>query len=101
MEERRKENTENWEAIKAFISGSERYREKDALLQKFQAEKLESLDTKVMIQNGRIGKLEKSQLETEIKIKQRKDNYATLQTVLTLIFTLVMAISAWITIFKK
>ena len=111
MEERRRENDKNWDEIKSFIHSQEEanqesrdYRSKDSVLQKYQAEKLESLDARVMIQNGRIIKLEKRAEETDAQIKQRKDNYAQIQAWITIIATIVMGISAWITIvgaFKK
>lgn len=108
MEDRRRSDDKNWDEIKSFIHSqgeanqeSRDYRAKDSIIQKYQAEKLESVDTRVMIQNGRIGKLEKRQEEIDAKIKQRKDNYASIQAWITVIATIVMAYSAWIMIYKK
>ena len=111
MEERRRSDDKNWDEIKSFIKDqseanqeSRDYRCRDEVIQKYQAEKLESLDARVMIQNGRIVKLEKRAEETDAKIKQRKDNYAQIQAWITIIATIVMGLSAWITImgaFKK
>ena len=108
LEDRRRSDDKNWDEIKSFIKSqteanneSHEYRAKDEVIQKYQAEKLESVDTRVMIQNGRIVKLEKRAEETDVKIKQRKDNYATAQAWITGIATVVMAISAAIMIWKK
>lgn len=101
MEERRKENAEFLGEMKGFIDESRIYRAKDEVLQKFQAENIEALKNAVLIQNGRVVKLEKWQQEIEQKIKQRKDNYATMQAWITGVATVVMAISAAIMIFKK
>lgn len=108
MEDRRRSDDKNWDEIKSFIKTqgeanqeSRDYRFKDAIVQKYQAEKLESVDTRVMIQNGRIGKLEKRAEEMDLRIKERKDNYAIVQSIITIVATIVMAVSAWITVFKK
>jgi hypothetical protein len=90
MEERRAAN----EKIISFIAKAE--------------EKLEgihtdiiSLNTKVGIQNGRVYKIEEWKTEIETKIKQRKDNYNTAMAAITVIATIIMAVSAWITIFNR
>lgn len=101
MEDRRRSDDKNWDEIKNFISESREYRIKDEIVQKYQVENIESLKTKVGIQNGRVVKLEEWKLEIELKIKQRKDNYSTAQAFVTVIATVVMALSAWIMIFKK
>ncbi len=101
VEERRKENNEFMTRVNKFIDDSSAYRAKDEVVQKYQAEKLESVDVKVGIQNGRVYKLEAWKIEIEQKIKQRKDNYATIQAWITGIATVVMAVSAAIMIFKK
>jgi hypothetical protein len=101
MEERRQENKEFFGKIEKFIEESRVYRAQDEITQKFQVENIEALKNAVIIQNGRVVKLEKWQQEIEQKIKQRKDNYATIQAWITVIATVVMAISAYIMIFKK
>lgn len=101
MEERRRIEDKNWEEFRAFMAESREYRIKDEITQKYQVENIEALKDKVGIQNGRVVKLEKWQQEIELKIKQRKDNYAQGQAWLTVIATIVMAISAAIMIFKK
>lgn len=100
-EERHRAEDKNWEEIKTFINESRTYRETDAVIQKYQAEKIEAVNTKVGIQNGRVYKLEEWKHVIEEKIKQRKDNYAKIQAWITGIATVVMAISAAIMIFKK
>lgn len=83
------------------IQESREYRIKDELTQKYQVENLEALKNAVKIQNGRVVKLEEWKQEISLKIQQRKDNYAVAQAWITVIATVVMAISAWIMIFKK
>ena len=72
------------------------------------AEKLENihidivqLNNKVGIQNGRVVKLEEWKQIIEQKIQQRKDNYNIIQAIITVVATVVMAISALVMIFKK
>lgn len=101
MEERRRENDKNWESIISFITESREYRAADAVTQKFQAENIEAIKNAVKIQNGRVLKLEEWRQVIEQKIKQRKDNYNTAQAFITVIATIVMAISAIIMIYKK
>lgn len=101
MEDRRKLDAKNWEDFRKFMADSTAYRAKDEVVQKYQVENIESLKVAVNIQNGRVGKLEEWKLIIEQKIKQRKDNYATAQAVITVIATIVMAVAAWITIFNK
>lgn len=101
MEERRRSDDKNWEEIKSFISESREYRAVDSITQKYQVENIESLKNAVQIQNGRVVKLEQWKGEIELKIKQRKDNYANGQALITVMATIVMAVSAAIMIFKK
>ena len=101
MEERRRADDKNWDEMKNFINESREYRAADSVTQKYQAENLESVKNAVQLQNGRVFKLEKWKEEIEQKIKQRKDNYATVQAWITGIATIVMATSAAIMIFKK
>lgn len=101
MEERRKENSEFIGEMKGFIEESRIYRAKDEVLQKYQAENIKALKNAVLIQNGRVANIETWKQEIELKIKQRKDNYSTAMALITIVATVVMAVSAWITIFKK
>lgn len=101
VEERLRENDKFWDEVRNFITESREYRATDKVTQKFQAENLEALKNAVTIQNGRVVKLESWRQEIDQKIKQRKDNYANIQAWITGVATIVMAISAWITIFKK
>lgn len=101
MEDRRRADDKNWEDIKDFISESREYRSADIIKQNYQVKFLESLNDKVKIQNGRVYKLEEWKEIIEAKIKQRKDNYTTVMAWITIIATVVMSISATITIFKK
>lgn len=101
MEDRRRFDDKNWIEIKNFILESREYRIKDDISQKYQIENIESLKNKVDIQNGRVFKLESWKQDIETKIKQRKDNYATGQAIITVVATIIMAIAAWITVFKK
>lgn len=90
-----------WKEIKGFITESREYRIKDEVTQKYQVENIEALKNAVKIQNGRVIKLEEWKQIIEEKIRQRKDNYASMQAYITGIATVVMAISAAIMIFKK
>lgn len=101
MEDRRRADDKILSEFRQFVEESRVYRAKDEITQKFQAETLASVDERVKIQNGRIVKLETKQLATDTKIQQRKDNYNTALAIITVVATVVMAISAWITIFKK
>lgn len=101
IEERRRENDKIGNEIRSFISESREYRIKDEITQKYQVENIEALKNKVGIQNGRVVKLEEWKQEIELKIKQRKDNYANVQAFITIAATIIMAISAAIMIFKK
>ena len=101
MEERRRENDKNWEEIKGFINESREYRARDEVTQKYQAENLEAVKVAVKIQNGRVFKLEEWKQVIEQKIQQRKDNYNSIQALITVIATIVMAVSAMVMIFKK
>lgn len=101
MEDRRRSDDKNWDEIKDFISESRDYRTRDEITQKYQVENIEELNNQVKTQNGRVFALEKWKEEIEIKIKQRKDNYANIQAIITVVATIVMAISATIMIFKK
>ncbi len=56
MDERRRENDNNWQAIRDFIEESRAYRTADTITQKYQAENLEALKNAVKIQNGRVVK---------------------------------------------
>ena len=95
MEERRRSDDKNWDEIKKFIEESRDYRSRDEVTQKFQAENLEDVKNAIKIQNGRVVKLEEWKQEIELKIKQRKDNYATVQAWITVVATIVMAYSGW------
>jgi hypothetical protein len=101
MEERRRENDKNWEEIKNFIQESRDYRSRDEVTQKFQVENLETLKNAVKLQNGRVLKLEEWKQIIEQKIQQHKDNYNSIQALITVIATIVMAVSAMVMIFKK
>lgn len=101
MEERRRENDKNWEEIKNFIQESREYRSKDEVTQEYQAENLEAVKNAVKIQNGRVYKLEEWKQVIDQKIQQRKDNYANAQALITVVATIVMAVSALVMIFKK
>lgn len=101
MEDRRQLDAKNWEEVKKFISDSSSYRAKDEVVQKYQVDNIEALKNRVGIQNGRVVKLEEWKQEIELRIKQRKDNYANMQAVITVIATIVMALSAAVMIFKK
>lgn len=101
MEDRRRDNDKNWDEIKNFITESREYRIKDEVVQKYQVENIESLKNKVGIQNGRVVKLEEWKQTIEQKIAQRKDNYNTIQAVITVVATIVMAVAAVIMIFIK
>ena len=101
MEERRRSDDKNWEKLNSFMDESRDYRTRDEITQKYQAENLEALKNAVKIQNGRVFKLESWQQEIEQKIKQRKDSYANMQALITVVATIVMAVSALVMIFKK
>lgn len=101
MDDRRRLDDKNWSDVKQYIEESRIYRAQDIITQKYQAENLEAVKNAVKIQNGRVYKLEEWKQEIELKIKQRKDNYSIAQSLITLIATLVMAVSAFIVIFKK
>ena len=101
MEERRRENDKNWDEIKSFINESREYRVRDEVTQKYQAENLEAVKVAVKTQNGRVFKLEEWKQVIEQKIQQRKDNYNSIQALITVIATIVMAVSAMVMIFKK
>lgn len=101
MEERHRNEDKNWEAVKEFIAESRTYRATDSITQKYQVENIEALKNAVKIQNGRVVKLEEWRQIIDEKIKQRKDNYATIQAYITIVATVVMAFAAWVTIFKK
>jgi hypothetical protein len=58
MQERRQQDNKNWEEINKFIIESRAYREGDNVRQENLLKSVEDLNTKVKIQNGRIGKLE-------------------------------------------
>lgn len=101
MEERRRLEDKNWESVRTFITESRVYRAEDSITQKYQVENIELLKNQVKIQNGRVFSLEKWKEEIEFKIKQKKDNYSSIQTVITVTATIVMALSAIVVIFKK
>lgn len=101
MEDLRHNNDKNWDEIKQFIAESRTYRATDEITQKYQVENIEALKNAVKVQNGRVYILETWKELIEQKIKQRKDNYATAQAIITIVATVVMAVSAWIMIFKK
>lgn len=101
MEERQRLEDKNWEEVKNFIADSRDYRVRDEVTQKYQVETIQKLENQVKTQNGRVFGLEKWKEEIELKIKQRKDNYSTAQAIITVVATIVMAISALIMIFKK
>lgn len=101
MEDRRRSDDKNWEEIKKFIEESRVYRVGDAVTQKYQVENIEALKNAVKIQNGRVVKLEEWKQIIEEKIKQRKDNYSTVQALITVLATIVMAVAAIIMIYKK
>lgn len=101
MEERRKDQAEFLGEMKRFIDESRVYRAKDETTQKYQVENIEALKNAVQIQNGRVVKLEEWKKEVDERIKQRKDNYAVGQALITVLATIVMAVSAAIMIFKK
>lgn len=101
MEELRRDNDKNWEEVKKYIDESRTYRATDAITQKYQVENIEALKNAVKFQNGRVLKLEEWKQEIEIKIKQRKDNYNSVQALITVVATIVMAVSAVVMYFKK
>lgn len=101
MEDRRRSDDKNWDDIKTFISESRTYRATDEVTQKYQVENIEALKNAVQKQNGRVVKLEEWRQEIDLKIKQRKDNYANGQALITVVATIVMAVSAWLMYFKK
>lgn len=101
MEDRRRSDDKNWNEMNNFIIESRAYRIRDEVTQKYQVENIEAVKNQVKIQNGRVFSLEKWKEEIEAKIKQRKDIWGIVQAGITVIATIVMAVAAWITIFKK
>lgn len=101
MEERRKANDRDWDSIRNFIIESREYRIKDEVTQKFQIENIEALKNQVKIQNGRVGTLEKWQESIQTRIKEKIDRKSSMQAVITVVATVIMAISAIVMIFIK
>lgn len=101
MQSDRKTGDKNWDDMNTFITESREYRIKDEITQKYQVENIEALKNQVKVQNGRVFTIEKWKEEIEIRIKQRKDYWVIFQTVLTLVATIVMAISGYVVMFKK
>lgn len=112
MEERRKENEQHWYDINKFISESREYRAKDEVVQKYQVENIEALKNQVKAQNGRVLELEKWREEIKLRIKNRreeidsaiqseKDSWVNVQTLITIITGIIMAVSAVVMILKK
>jgi hypothetical protein len=93
VEERRRNDDRNWEEVKNFIAESREYRAADSVRQEYIAAQVKKT-------NGRVDILEDFQKEIEIKIKDRKENRINTQTLITIIATVVMAISALVMIFK-
>ena len=100
QDERRKSDDKNWDEMRTFMTESRDYRIRDEVTQKYQVENIEALKEQVKKQNGRVFGLEQWKEVIEAKIKQRKDNYSSMQAVITVIATIVMAISAIVMIFK-
>jgi hypothetical protein len=112
VEERRKENEQHWYDINKFISESREYRAKDEVVQKYQVENIEALKNQVKAQNGRVLELEKWREEIKLRIKNRreeidsaiqseKDSWVNVQTLITIITGIIMAVSAVVMILKK
>lgn len=100
-EERRRYDDKNWKEVINFISESREYRVADQITQKYQVENIEALKNAVKIQNGRIVKIEEWKSIIDEKMRQRKDNYANVQAWITVIATIIMAISAVAMIYIK
>lgn len=101
MEDRRRSDDKNWQKFDEFMDESRIYRASDNIKQDYQIKAVDSLNTKVSIQNGRIAELEKWRNEIAIKIRDKKDNQVNVQTFISGAAAIIMAISAIIMIFKK
>jgi len=101
VQQRRTSEESRWDRVFKFIDASTEYRVRDEVTQKYQVENIEALKNQVKTQNGRVFSLEKWKEEIEIKIKEKKDNSTKTQAIITVIATIVMAVSAAIMIFKK
>ena len=105
--ERRRSDDKNWEEINRFMSESRTYRSSDEISQKYQIENIESLKNEVKKQNGRVFELEKFREELKANIQYRKEaiqdkqkaNLNT-QALITVIATIIMAVSAIVMLFK-
>lgn len=100
MEERRRSDDKNWDEIKQFIEESRSYRAADQVKQEYQITAIKALNERVAIQNGRVGKLESWKEGIEGKIKDKKDSQATTQAVITIVATIIMALSGIAMFFK-
>lgn len=94
MEERRRANDENWAEIKNFITESREYRAADIVKQNYILEQVKRT-------NGRVDSLEDWQKESKIRIQDRKDSKINTQALVTIIATVIMAVSAAVMLFKK
>lgn len=119
MEDRRRSDDKNWDEIRSFMAEqrnaneqSRLYRAQDDISQKYQAENIASLVEQVKKQNGRTFELEKWREEVQNRIKNRreeidaaiqekKDKKLNTQSLITIIATVIMAVSAAVMIFKK
>ena len=94
MEERRRSDDNNWQEIKNFISESREYRAADQVKQEY-------IMSQVKTTNGRVDEVEDWIKEAKVRIQDRKDLKINTQALVTVIATVIMAVSAIVVIFKR
>jgi len=101
VEDRRRSDDKNWEEIREFIETfnrfmgeSREYRAADFIRQEYIKKQVDKT-------NGRVNDLEDWKNKVEVKIQDKKDNWANLRDFLTVTATVIMAVSALVVFIKK
>lgn len=82
----------NWKVMQKFIVESRDYRLSDTVKQDYQMKSIDSLNDKVKIQNGRVGKLE----DWQQQVIGKKDLITFLLSLAAVIATVITAIAVFI-----
>jgi len=101
MEERRRENDKNWDEIKNFIKDQTSFNNESREYRAADIVKQEYIMAQVKKTNGRVDEIEDWIKEAKVRIQDKKDSRINAQALITIIATVIMAVSAAVMLLKK
>lgn len=93
MEDRRHSDDQNWQEVKDFMRESRDYRIADSVRQEF-------IKAQVLKTNGRVDELEEWKGKIQTRIDDKRESRINSQALVTVVATVIMAVSAIVMYFK-